>query len=142
MSAHDPTDFPPHWDPPPKLALGQALPDLVDVMEIIADDPPAPWVRSIFIEKFERYLARYPINERVARLLLRLPEGKELVNALVAARGELRYVNELLEEVVEKLGLSDRMPATSKHARDKLAEKIRIENEKTSEKQKTNDQDQ
>jgi hypothetical protein len=138
MSAHYPSGFPPHWDPPPKLALGQREPPLVDVMEVIADSPPTPWVRSIFIEKFERYLARYPIGEREAKLLLRLPEGKALVKALIAARGELRYVNELLEEVVEKLGLDDQMPATSKRARDKLAEKTRIENEK----QKTDDQNE
>lgn len=117
MSAHDPSDFPPQWDPPPRLALGQRDPPLLDVMEVIADNPPAPWVRSIFIEKFEKYLRPWYswsyITEREAKLLLRLPEGKELFKALGEAEGQLHYENELTEEVIKKLRQSEQVLQTN-----------------------------
>jgi len=48
MSAHEPTDFPPHWDPPPRLAYGQKVPPLLDVLEEIERRPPADWVAELF----------------------------------------------------------------------------------------------
>ncbi|APZ92021.1 hypothetical protein [Fuerstiella marisgermanici] len=59
MSAHTPTDFPPHWSPPPHIALPKPHPPITDVMAVIAARKidVAPWVREVFLEKFRRELA-------------------------------------------------------------------------------------
>src|SRR5262245_32656038 len=85
MSAHEPTDFPPHWEPPPRIGYWETNPPVLDVMEIILVDPPAPWVRDLFFEKFRRFLrsAAYSLpyiremeekRARIARLILQFPE--------------------------------------------------------------------
>jgi hypothetical protein len=81
MSKHSPEDFPPHWDPPPKAGFHGQDPPLVTVIESIADDPPAPWVRAIYMRKFEDYLRWKWLGDddgRIVRLLQKLPEGPEL----------------------------------------------------------------
>jgi hypothetical protein len=93
MSAHQPDDFPPHWDPPPKVRRGEGKPPLLDVIQTIADDPPAPWVRSIYLQKFRNHLSRYEygdpeeVPKKLARLLKQLPEGPELVDDLIRDLG-------------------------------------------------------
>jgi hypothetical protein len=99
MSAHAQNDFPPQWDPPPRVAYGQKTPPFLDVIEEIANNPPAPWVRSLYLQRFDEYLdavfGEYPFDpqsaersppdlDKIAELLLRLPEGV----ALVAERRE------------------------------------------------------
>src|SRR5581483_10494627 len=36
MSAHELSDFPPYWRPPPALEVGKRSPDVLDVMEVIS----------------------------------------------------------------------------------------------------------
>jgi hypothetical protein len=51
MSAHEPGDFPPHWDPPPRLAYRHARPDIGLVQDCVNQMELKPWVREIFTEK-------------------------------------------------------------------------------------------
>lgn len=51
MSTHEPSDFPPHWDPPPRLAYRETKPPLVEVLAAMETSPPSPWVRAIFQRK-------------------------------------------------------------------------------------------
>jgi hypothetical protein len=111
MSIHSPSHFPPQWDPPPQLALGQLLPPLLDVMEAIADQPPAPWVRSIYLEKLRNLLhSPYSISEskRVAKLLIRLPEGKEVLEALGGSEED--FLRQKLQEEIKDLERDDKTP--------------------------------
>jgi hypothetical protein len=99
MSAHAQSDFPPHWDPPPRLGYEEKSPHLLDVMEVLAARDDAPWVRAVYLEKFRRYLEdsaasfdRWHSNQelgRIVRVLQQLPEGPE-VAARLAGRAESR----------------------------------------------------
>lgn len=51
MSEHEPSDFPRHWDPPPRLGYGETTPPLLDVLEVLCRDNPAGWVKVVFIDK-------------------------------------------------------------------------------------------
>jgi hypothetical protein len=92
MSAHEPGDFPPHWDPPPRIAYRERVPDILAVMEKLHADPTAtaPWVRAIYARKFSNWLRgehdfglwrELPPDkaERIIGLVERMPERKKLV---------------------------------------------------------------
>jgi radical SAM superfamily enzyme YgiQ (UPF0313 family) len=51
MSALTPNDFPPHWDPPPRIAYGETKPDMNIVMHVLATEGAAGWVLAMFLEK-------------------------------------------------------------------------------------------
>ena len=106
MSAHQPDDFPPHWDPPPKVYFGEGRPPLLDVIRVIADEPPAHWVRAIYLRKFGNYFFRYRYGapdetlKELASLLRRFPEGPALVDDLIRELGPYwPHSKELSKEV-------------------------------------------
>jgi hypothetical protein len=88
MSAHEQSDFPPQWDVPPRVGYGEKRPHILDVMEEILARPPAPWVRTVYLEKFRQFMGepnsyydapkRGDEAARIARILLQLPEGPDL----------------------------------------------------------------
>ncbi len=85
MSAHRRSEFPPQWDPPPRVGYGERTPALLDVLEAMTQTPTAGWVRQAYLSSFERvYLqcAGYEMDTerwpRASRLLDALPEGKAL----------------------------------------------------------------
>lgn len=53
MSAHSRDDFPPHWDPPPRIGYGESHPPLEDVLKALSETDASPWVRAMFQEKWE-----------------------------------------------------------------------------------------
>lgn len=71
MSQHEQQDFPPHWDPPPQLGerRGMVQPrvtlPLIDIVATIDQKRDvAPWVREVYVRKFEdhfetEYVAAY-----------------------------------------------------------------------------------
>jgi hypothetical protein len=56
MSRYTPDDFPPHWDPPPWLAYPNPHPPLIELLEIVLDQNASPWVRAIYVDKFQSEL--------------------------------------------------------------------------------------
>jgi hypothetical protein len=56
MSAHQRDDFPPHWDPPPRVAYREATPDIVELQARLNRANVAPWVHAVFAQKFENSL--------------------------------------------------------------------------------------
>ncbi len=85
MSDHRARDYPPQWEPPPRVGYGESTPPLLDVLETMAHTPAADWVREAYLSSFERrYLGgwTYDLNvaqwSRVLHLLDALPEGKAL----------------------------------------------------------------
>src|SRR5262249_43263294 len=50
MNARERSDFPPHWEPPPKRVYGgerQAIAALLQVLTVIAEEETSDWVREI-----------------------------------------------------------------------------------------------
>jgi hypothetical protein len=54
MSAHSRSEFPPVWEPPPRIGRGEMVPRELDVLEVIARDRAAPWVTEEYLNKVER----------------------------------------------------------------------------------------
>jgi hypothetical protein len=87
MSQHDRTDFPPHWSPPPHVALANPVPPINDLIEVLLDESPAKWVRAIFVEKFRNATEKtltpygYVSDEQLSsslRIIDRLPRSEWL----------------------------------------------------------------
>lgn len=51
MSRHRPTDFPPHWDPPPRIGYGEEHPPILEVVEAAVANDASPWVSGLFLRK-------------------------------------------------------------------------------------------
>lgn len=51
MSERQVDDFPPHWDPPPRIGFGEAEPNIFDLLEAVSSTESASWVRSMVIQK-------------------------------------------------------------------------------------------
>ncbi|HKB40525.1 MAG TPA: hypothetical protein VKD72_29135, partial [Gemmataceae bacterium] len=85
MSAHTPADFPPFWEPPLWISLLYFQPHIMDVMPVVVEKPPAPWVREHFLRKFGEFLEYYGLRSprggdgtEVVQILSQLPEGPAL----------------------------------------------------------------
>jgi hypothetical protein len=81
MSAHDISDFPPHWDPPPRVPSLK----LLEVFEEMNKANRAPWVREVYLRKLLDWV-RNPFlwldDTEIARLdamLTQMPEGPALI---------------------------------------------------------------
>ena len=57
MSIHERSAFPPHWDPPPYVALQRHSPHIADVIAAVVTENPAYWVRELYLDKFQRKIA-------------------------------------------------------------------------------------
>ena len=83
MSRHERGDYPPAWDPPPRTAWDEPQqPPLLNVVRVLSTHDAAPWVRAIFIEKFERKhlyaIYRESDREEILKLIDSLPEAVEI----------------------------------------------------------------
>ncbi len=88
MSTHRRSDFPPQWEPPPRVGYGEKKPPLPDVLEAMTQAPTADWVRQAYLSSFERVYLQgegFAMDTmdtqgwpRARRLLDALPEGKAL----------------------------------------------------------------
>ena len=50
MSAHQLDDFPPHWEPPLSSYKNRG-PGLAQVLKVMDEHPPAPWVKEFYLSK-------------------------------------------------------------------------------------------
>jgi hypothetical protein len=89
MSAHPPTDFPPHWEPPPRHTIAWGPPEgLLDILRTLGETESAPWVREVYIRKLTRHFRGGFVNtdreflHRLAAVLKKLPEGPSVVEGL------------------------------------------------------------
>ncbi|MBL4591952.1 MAG: hypothetical protein JKY96_08335 [Phycisphaerales bacterium] len=62
MSDRSQDDYPPHWNPPPKLGYRESSPSLDAVRDAMSAEWPSDWVASIYIAKIDRRL-----RENIAR---------------------------------------------------------------------------
>jgi hypothetical protein len=110
LSAHSPADFPPHWDPPPRVGYREPSPDIIDVMGVLSARDCAPWVRACYVDKFRRSIGdesaflydpkRGTELARLVRVLQRIPEGPDI------AAEHVRGVESRLSD--QQLPLEDR----------------------------------
>lgn len=84
MSAHERSDFPPHWDPPPRVAYGETNPNIVDVYETLDRMAVKPWVRQIY--------------------------GLSLLNELGASDYSAMWSQLSIEEVERRVAILERLP--------------------------------
>jgi len=105
MSRHESADFPPYWDPPPRVAYYRldTYPHVADVLDVLIDKPNN-WVRQIYLEKLSRQLGGYSFEwsdlrrmkdderRKVLSVIERLPERLKLL--------ERSSVRQLLDGVV------------------------------------------
>jgi hypothetical protein len=59
MSAHQRSDYPPVWDPPPRKGYGETEPPMQAIREAILAQPLAAWVEAVFMDKSWRSLVEY-----------------------------------------------------------------------------------
>jgi hypothetical protein len=86
MSAHAQSDFPPQWDPPPRVGYGETSPHIFEVMEAVLARDSAPWVRAIYEDKFRQQISdwwafNWYAGDRLAalvRILKQLPDGPDI----------------------------------------------------------------
>lgn len=57
LSQHPREAFPPHWDPPPRIAYRETEPPLIDVLEVLGEVEASPWVSELYAEKFARQMS-------------------------------------------------------------------------------------
>src|SRR5690606_23031267 len=54
LSAHTPADYPPHWEPPPRLGFRDPKPGTDAIVAAMQAEWPAPWVADVYLRKVER----------------------------------------------------------------------------------------
>ncbi len=54
--SHAMSDFPPHWDPPPRIGYGEREPELIQLMLGIFKHAPPPWLQQILVEKMSAHV--------------------------------------------------------------------------------------
>ena len=72
---------------------------MLNVLEVVAGQPPAPWVRSIYLAKLRIRLGSWYLADeeliRAAKILKRIPEGRAWVEELPQQeRGPFRRLKE------------------------------------------------
>jgi hypothetical protein len=115
MSAHERSDFPPHWDPPPRLGYRESTPDIMDVMAYIDVVSAKDWVRSAYAKKFSNSLRGesepgvwwelkpQEIERRIA-IIEQLPEKDQLIEEHgYALEMAMDQASSPLKERIEKL---------------------------------------
>ncbi len=121
MSEHSPSDFPPHWDPPPREGYGETSPHLLEVMEVLLAHEVAPWVQTSYMAKFRRYFDTYFFNSVITgnnlaplvRILKRLPDVPNRVVEYRKTSEDLYLTGEISEDhrqnLNELLKLADKV---------------------------------
>jgi hypothetical protein len=118
MSAHERNDFPPYWNPPPRVVWMQSsgtsvsLNQLLAILQEIADTSAAPWVRVMYLNKLRDALPfGYQDREfpRARALLRRLLESPALVEEL-EREGAADTVEELKRYMREPVPGQERKP--------------------------------
>lgn len=87
MSQHDQSDYPRSWDPPPRIGWSEPeVPDVLEVMQYILRHETAPWVRAVYVDKFDRrwlsglVFYRPQQAQDIVAILDALAEGPQLRN--------------------------------------------------------------
>lgn len=99
LSQNPPEDFPPHWDPPPRIGYAQTKPEVIDVLFHLLDHPQAVRMQEIYEYKLasegyllETRLSREPrLLERLVTILERSPHAARMMHPPLSPRELGRY---------------------------------------------------
>lgn len=99
LLGHRQSDFPPHWDPPPRSISGDLITLSEPVLTGLVESPTAPWFRSLYLDKVLEYLEgnRYRLHREENRKLLDLWNKALFVRKEADISVELEKVSHLLE---------------------------------------------
>jgi hypothetical protein len=93
LFAHPRSEFPPHWEPPPRrfsFGGGPEHDQLLALAEALAETDSARWVREVYLQKLRGQMRTLYLDgnrqRRLAALLTRLPEVEALVSEFHKAR--------------------------------------------------------
>jgi hypothetical protein len=125
MSEHTREEFPPHWDPPPRIAYATPLPDLKTVLEQVTATSVAPWVLDVYAEKYanwlygDRYYYWREMNaselERQLAIIEKLPNRKSILgDNKYELLGKLKDSAEPLRGRLERMLTEAGIPLDSK----------------------------
>jgi hypothetical protein len=114
MSKHTRENFPPHWDPPPRIAYLRPRPDITTVLEQVTTTTVAPWVLDSYAEKYANWLSGdsyfywRELNssefERQLAIIEKLPNQRSILEYNQdALRYELDKVSEPLKTRLERI---------------------------------------
>jgi len=128
MSMRKQIDFPPHWDPPPRIGYGEDTPDIWDVMKAANDVNVAAWVRSIYIDKIlaqsrsPRYLIDRTVDLR-GMTQENLNSYVELLKEVSSGQAIAEFHTEEINQILEAVG-NPEFPEPISDERRALLEKI------------------
>lgn len=121
MSRHQPQDFPPYWDPPPRVTytLQHNTFTVADIVELMIDQP-TNWVRQIYLWKLKRQLEgrRFYVT-----VFSRMSEDEQ--QKILSILDRLFDQQEFLDEPVVELILRELASHDSGLASDEVREKAR-----------------
>ncbi len=84
MSAHEQREFPPHWDPPPRIGHGTNDPQFLELAEIVDECDAPTWVRDLVMEKLRNYIGT---GDRAAYFFLNDMDDKQFERYLKVLNG-------------------------------------------------------
>jgi hypothetical protein len=88
LARHPVADFPPHWDPPPRVGYHQREPEVVEVLLYLVDHPLGGRCQAVYEDKllrmgwdFDARFGRAKASlERLVTLLERMPDASHLMH--------------------------------------------------------------
>jgi hypothetical protein len=103
MSQFEQTQFPPHWDPPPRIGYGEKQSNLVEILESLNTIHARPWLLELYREKhrytfpiqfmnigFWNFSSDQEYDQYLRQLELLPPDDKLIQQMRVALEGELK----------------------------------------------------
>jgi hypothetical protein len=109
------SNFPPHWDPPPRLSYGDTEPKAYQVINGLLDHQAADWMTDIFSKKLQHESESWwmgfreledPSNEPLSefvRCLVRIENGSKIANEIRLDYVEPHPTDDERNELVERI---------------------------------------
>lgn len=119
LATHDADQFPPHWDPPPRIGYANSRPDPVEVLLFLVDHPMAEQIHRLYEQKLlnqGRFLARYHRQDPAAlrnlvTLLERMPDASRLLHPREWEQGLYRDLSSCRDNNQMRVELRNRIAA-------------------------------
>jgi hypothetical protein len=126
MSRHTRADYPPIWDPPPRMGFGADAPSLGALRPAILRTDPAGWVRDVYVSKSFRKITlglhTYECTQSVEQFVACIEADEQLRSRILLAQRtaildhaaiDPRFTNDLRDRLRRALHASDPNTSTS-----------------------------
>ena len=115
MSMWKPENFPPHWDPPPRIGYGEQNPPILKVAETVQTTETTPWVAEIFLLKLQHSIAQpwaHPLWDQM---------DNELFDRYLNVLEQLPADSFLIKEIADNDALKTQLDENSKRTPEQQA---------------------